>query len=348
VKPKPRVVMGLSGAALALIGIGVAAIVFNSGFPGGATASHGSGTSLPASGTPRPSASPAITPSAAVSSGIPGTPTPALSASPSASAGPTTHPSGFVATDTGFAYYADDGSVVPVKVVPGLDVSIQAGRAIYYAQAANKLGLKAGSYAGEFMPMVSMARADGSSAVTGGIVLAGPAVSRLISDRLASIETDSDRWIVALPVDIRSSKLPVEVTFDRFGLAGWSNTPRVVVRFGGLLPVVEAVPTNGGFHVLVEQIGLTSWQVIDPVRLSLAPDTIDPAHAMNELLIYGNGKPSTQRDVFFNVRALVGSPMVTVSGDVCVSLVVNGSRAELGPEKILTIGDVPVFVAALS
>ena len=341
--------MGLSWAAVALIVIGVAAVVFNSGFSGGTAASHGSGTSLPASGTPRPSASPTIAPSITAGSGTPSTPTPVISASPSASTGPTTHATGFVQTDAGFDYYADDGSVVPVSLIPGLGVRIQSGRAIYYALAANKLGLKAGSYAGEFMPMVSMAQADGSSAVTGGIVLAGLAVNRLISDRLASIETDSDRWIVALPVDIRSSsKSPVEVTFDRFGLAGWSNTPRVIVRFSGSLPVVEAVPTNGGFHVLVEQIGLTSWQVIDPVRLSLAPDTIDPAHAMNELLIYGNGKPSTQRDVFFNVRALVGSPMVTVSGDVSVSLVVNGSRAELGPDKILTIGDVPVFVASLS
>ena len=346
-KPERRVVTGLSCAALALIVIGVASVVFNSGFRGGTVASPGSGTSPPASGTRRPSASLAA-PSIAIGSGLPGTPTPRLSASPSASTGPTAHPAGFAPTDTGFAYYAADGSVVPVKPVPGLEVRIQSGRAIYYAQAGNKLGLLAGSYAGEFIPMVSMAQADGSSAVTGGIVLAGPAVSRLISDRLASIETDSGRWIVALPVDIRTSKSPVEVTFDRFGLAGWSNTPRVVVRFSGSLPVVEAVPTNGGFHVLVEQIGLTSWQVIDPVRLSLAPDTIDPAHAMNELLIYGSGKPSTQRDVFFNVRALVGSPMVTVSGDVSVSLVVNGSRAELGPDKILTIGDVPVFVAASS
>ena len=340
--------MGLSSAAVALIVIGFAAVVLNSGFSGGTAASNDSGTGLPASGTPRPSASPTIAPSITAGGGTPSIPTPVISASPSASTSPTPHATGFVQTDAGFDYYADDGSVVPVKLVPGLGVRIQAGRAIYYALATNKLGLKADTYAGEFMPMVSMAQADGSSAVTGGIVLPGVAVSRLISDKLASIETDSDRWIVALPVDIRSSKSPVEVTFDRFGLAGWSNTPRVVVRFSGSLPVVEAVPTNGGFHVLVEQIGLTSWQVIDPVRLSLAPDTIDPAHAMNELLIYGSGKPSTQRDVLFNVRALVGSPMVTVSGDVCVSLVVNGSRAELGPDKILKIGDVPVFVASLS
>ena len=348
-KPTRRVVTGLSWAAVALIGIGVAAVVFNSGFWGGSATSPGAGKTFSSSGATHPSGSPSIDPSLGVGSGVPGTPTPVISSSPSASAEPTVHQSGFVQTDTGFDYYADDGSVVQVKPILGLEVRIQSGRAIYYALAGNKLGLKADSYAGEFMPTVSMAQADGSSAVTGGIVLAGPAVSRLIADKLASIEADSDRWIVALPVDIRSSsKAPVEVTFDRFGLAGLSNTPRVVVRFSGSLPVVEAVPTNGGFHVLVEQIGITSWQVIDPVRLTLAPDAIDPAHAMNELLIYGSGKPSIQRDVLFNVRALVGSPMLAVSGDVCVSLVVNGSRADLGPDKILTIGDVPVFVAASS
>jgi hypothetical protein len=30
---------------------------------------------------------------------------------------------------------------------------------------------------------------------------------------------------------------------------------------------------------------------------------------------------------------------------VSVSLVVNESRSDLGPEKILTVGDIPVFVA---
>jgi hypothetical protein len=346
-KPGRHMATRLSWAALALICVGVAAIAFNSGLSGGPVASHGPSASLATSATPRLSASPTASSTLPGGSGLAGTPTPAISPSPSAASSPTAHPTGFVATDTGFDYYADDGSVVSVKPVPGLEVRLQMGRAIYYAQASNKLGLAAGSYAGEFMPMVSMGQADGSSAQTGGIVLAGPAVTHLITDKLASIDSDPDRWIVALPVDIRTAaKTPVSVTFDRFGLSGWSNTPRVVIRFTGPMPVVEAVPTNGGFHVLVEQLGITSWQVIDPLRLSLAQDAIDPAHAMNELLIYGNGKPSIQRDVFFNVRAIMGSPLVTVSGDVCVSLVVNGSRADLGPEKILKLGDVPVFVAS--
>ncbi len=345
-KASRRVVAGMSGASLALIGIGVAALVFDSGFSGGGMASRGSATRPLASGTPRLSASPTIAPSLALGSGIPGTQEPVGSAPPSASSLPTMHPTGFAQTDVGLTYYADDGSTVQVKPVPGLEVRLQTGRAIYYALAANKLGLKAGSYAGEFVPLVTMAQANGSNAATGAIVLAGPAVSRLISDRLASIETESDRWIVALPVDIRTSKSPVEVRFDRFGLAGWSNTPRVVVHFSGSLPVVEAVPTNGGFHVFVEQLGVTAWQVIDPVRLSLPPGAIDPAHPMNQLLIYGDGTPAIQRDVYFNGRAAVGSPMVSVSGDVSVSLVVDGSRAELGPDRILMIGDVPVFVAS--
>jgi hypothetical protein len=246
-----------------------------------------------------------------------------------------------------FVYRAEDGTVVPVPPVPGLQVKLQSGRAIYFALPSNRYGLKADSYAGEFMPLVTMGQPDGSSAQTGGIVLAGLVVSRLVTDRLAADQPDADRWVVALPVDIRKAAgTEVTVEFDKFGLAGWSNTPRVVVRFAGSLPVVEAVPTNGGFHVLVEALGVTRWQVIDPVRLGLPSDTLDPSHAMNQLLIYGSGTPGVSRDQSFDIHAPVGSLMLTASGDVSVSLVVDGSRADLGPDKVLTVGDVPVFVAS--
>jgi hypothetical protein len=39
--------------------------------------------------------------------------------------------------------------------------------------------------------------------------------------------------------------------------------------------------------------------------------------------------------------------MLTAASDVSVSLVVNGSRADLGADKVLTVGDVPIFVASL-
>jgi hypothetical protein len=39
--------------------------------------------------------------------------------------------------------------------------------------------------------------------------------------------------------------------------------------------------------------------------------------------------------------------MLTASDEVSVSLVVNGSRADLGPDRVLKVGDVPVFVASL-
>jgi hypothetical protein len=97
----------------------------------------------------------------------------------------------------------------------------------------------------------------------------------------------------------------------------------------------------------VEQQGVTRWQVIDPIRLGLPSDSIDPGHAMNQLLVYGSGAPSVSRDRFFDVRAAVGSLMLTASGDVSVSLVVDGSRADLGPDKVLTVGDVPVFITSL-
>ena len=352
-EPRPRVVSGVAGAAIVLIGIGVAAVVFDPGLSGaGGATIHAAGATAPRSSSPTFSASPVPSPSGPRGSGVPGTPQTSVSNSPLVSVGPSQKWTGFAQQGDGFVYEAADGSVIPVPAVPGLHLEIDQDRALYYALASNHYSLNGGALAGEFMPLVTMGQADGSSAATGGLVLGGLVVAKLISDKLASIQTVADRWIVALPVDIRSSgKSTVDVSFDQFGLAGWSNTPRVVVRFGGSLPVVEAIPTNGGCHVLVEQLGATSWQIIDPVRLSLPPGTIDSAHVMNQLLVYGNGTPSIdgvliQRDILVDRHVPTGQQIMSATGDVSVSLVASGSRADLGPDKVLTIGDVPVFVAA--
>jgi hypothetical protein len=342
-----RVAAGLAGTAVVLIAMGVAAIVFDAGVSGpGAASMSGANPTPTRPGSPSPTASRTNGPSGS-GGGIPGTPQPSQSASPSVSGGPSVRTAGFVQQGTAIVYHAADGSVVPAKPVPGLAVRLERGRAIYYALSPNRYGMRAGDYAGEFMPLVTMGQPDGSSAETGGIVLTSPVVSTLISDKLSSIKTASDRWIVALPVDIRTSgKTAVDVSFDQFGLAGWSETPRVVVRFGGSLPIVETNPSNGGYHVLVEQLGVNTWQVIDPIRLTLPPGVIDPAHAMNQLLVYGEGTPSVVRDVHYDRRASVGQTMLSASSNVSVSLVAVNSRAELGPDKVLKVDDVPIFVAA--
>jgi hypothetical protein len=342
-----RVAAGLAGTAVVLIAMGVAAIVFDAGVSGSGGASMSGANPTPTgSGSPSAAASHTHSPSGSGNL-LPGTPAPATSVSPSASGGASAHPVGFLAQGTGFIYRAADGSIVPVQPVPGLEVRLERGRAIYYAVTPNRYGLRAGDYAGEFMPLVTMGQPDGSSAETGGLDLTAPVVTTLIADKLASIKAPEDRWIVALPVDIRTvGKSSVDVSFDQFGLDGWSDTPRVVVRFGGSLPIVEANPSNGGYHVLVEQLGVNAWQVIDPIRLTIPPGVIDPAHAMNQLLIYGESTPSVVRDVHYDRRAPVGQTMLSASSNVSVSLVAVNSRAELGPDKVLQVNDVPVFVAA--
>jgi hypothetical protein len=342
--------VGLSVVAVALVIVGVVALVFDSGVGGNAGTASPSGLRTSAPATATRTLVPSLVASASGASAGPSkggaTASPSAAPSAEASASPSRAVSGFLTTSSGLAWHGADGTIVPVPEVPGLTVALRNGRAIYYAMSPNRYGLKVGSYAGEFMPQVTTGREDGSAAQTGGLVLAAPVVVRLTNDALAAATSDADRWIVALPLDIRGSSAPVSVQFDRYGLAGWSNTPRVVVRFSGTLPVIEAIPTNYGFHVLVEQLGVTRWQVVDPLRLSLPTDAIDPAHAMNELLVYGNGAPSVERDLYYDVRAAVGSVMLRAAGEVSVSLVVPGSRADLGPDKVLSVGDVPVFVAA--
>jgi hypothetical protein len=72
---------------------------------------------------------------------------------------------------------------------------------------------------------------------------------------------------------------------------------------------------------------------------------------MNELVIYGNEGPTTRgavirRDIYHDGRIVLGQTMILASGSVSVSLAVAGSHVEIGPDKILSIGDVPVFVAS--
>jgi hypothetical protein len=249
-------------------------------------------------------------------------------------------------------YYAADGTAVPVPAIDGLELKIGTGKAVYWAVAGNRFGLGVNTYAGEFMPLVTKGQADGSSAETGAIVMVGAVVSRLTSDQLASISSVQDRWIVALPVDIRSAaKAMVRVSFDQFGLGAGLNAPRVLIGFTGAMPVVEGVPGNGGYHVLVEGVTATTWQVIDPTRLTLSSGSIDRAHAMNELVVYGSGTASMagtpiRRNIVHDGHVAVGQPILTAANDVSVSLIVDGSHADLGPSKILSVGDVPVFVAS--
>jgi hypothetical protein len=347
-QPGRRFVAGLTVAALVLVIVGFGVAAFDPVFSNAGSSGTGSATpaARPSSPRPKPSVTAALS---AKPSGTPGATPSSVGPTPSPAPTPSKHPVGFVVSDGTIFYVGDDGGRIPVVQVPGLQVQIQSGRAVYYALAGNKYGLKTGSYAGEFLPFVTMGQADGSSAQTGGAVLAGPVVTKLVNDAIAAISDESQRWIVALPVDIRSARgANVDVSFDDFGLAGISNTPRVVVRFPGFLPLVESVPSNVGAHILVEGVGATPWQVIDPARLQLPSNKIDPAHAMNQLLFYGDGPASLNYDVFYDGKYPMGAPLMDVSGDACVSLVVNGSHADLGPDKVLQIAGVPVFVAASS
>ena len=343
-KSRQPLVAGLTAAAVILIVAGVAAVAIDSGPDGGTparSASHSpTPTSLISIGSPTASPTSPLPSGSSVES--PSGPAPTLTAAPT----PTARTAGFVVQGASIIYYTADGTAVPMEPVPGLRMALVDGRALYYAQSPNPYGMRTGVYAGEFVPNVTTQQADGSSAQTGGVVLVGAVATRLIADRLAALATSGASWIVALPVDIRATAAPVDVAFDTFGLHGWADTPRVAVRFSGELPVTEINPGNAGYHVLVEQLGVTTWQAIDPLRLTLSPTKLDVQHLMNELLIYGTGAASTTTDVLVGRRVPVGKAMLSAAGEVSVSLTVKGSHLDLGPTRILELDDVPVFVAA--
>jgi hypothetical protein len=338
-----RVATALTVAGVILIVAGLVAVAIDSGLTN-VSPTVSLGTASPSLPTASPTATrvPSASPTVGASPSL-ATPTASLSSPTPVS---TPRPTGFAVVRGQIVYFSPDGTTVPMPAITGLTPKLVESQAIYYAASSNDFGLHTGDYAGEFMPNVATEQADGSSAQTGGVVLVGNVVARLIEERLADIAAPDDRWIVALPVDIRGTEKPVDVSFDAFGLHGWSDTPRVVVRFQGELRVTDIIPSNSGYHVLVEALGVTTWQAIDPARLTLSSEKLDPDHLMNELLVYGTGAPNVVADVLVNKPVPIGKTMLLVSGEVSVSLVVRGSRADLGPDRILKIGDVPVFAAS--
>ena len=251
-EPRRITVAVLTVAAVVLIVAGVAAVAIDSSgtsqsSPSGPVSPSGFATVLPSTHAPT---------ATLATQSIPPSPSPSQSApSPSTSPTAVARKPGFVVDGNSIVYYESDGTTVPVQTLAGLRTTLAAGQVTYTALAGNRYGLRTGAYAGEFMPTVATQQADGSSALTGGMVLVGPVVARLIGDALAAIPTPADRWIVALPVDIRGTTKPVDVSFDAFGLHGVADTPRVLIRFTGSLPVVNVIPDNSGFHVLVEGAG---------------------------------------------------------------------------------------------
>ena len=337
--------MVVAAVALVVVGFGVAALdpTLSAGKPSAAASRSPIAVGTTQQPRPTPTTPISATPSR---SAVPSPTASTRSSTPSPA--PTRAP-GFVSTADSIYYLTADGNRIPVAPITGLSVQIQNGRAAYYANSGNKYGLKTGSYAGEFVPLVTMGQPDGSSVQTGAAVLAGTVANKLTTDALAHITDPTNRWLVVLPLDIRAARGTfVDVSFDDFGLSGIANTPRVLIRFGGALPLVESVPSNGGIHVLVEGLNVTRWQVIDPVRLNLAPNKIDATKAMNQLIVYGNGTPSLEFDQFIDGHLGMGTQIMDVSGDVSVSLAVNGSHADMGPQNVLQFAGVPVFVAASS
>jgi hypothetical protein len=337
-----KLAAGLTIAAVLLIVAGVAAVAIDADF---GSEPSGSSSSRPAT---RPSSFVVATPtpgSTTTPSTGPGN-SPSSEPSPTPGVAPSDHPIGFVVSGKSIVYFTSDGIAIPMPAIAGLRTALVDDRALYYAVSPNAFGMKAGAYAGEFVPSVSMQQADGSSALTGGAVLVGRVATALVAGRLAQMDPGAPHWVVPLPVDIRGYKKLVDVGFDSFGLHGWSDTPRVVVRFTGQLPVTEIIPNNAGYHVLIEELGVTTWQAIDPSRLALPQTKLDADHLMNELLVYGTGAAGVHSDVRVDKPVGLGRLMLFASDEVSVSLVVRGSRADLGPDRILKVGDVPVFVAS--
>jgi len=211
--------------------------------------------------------------------------------------------------------------------------------------SSNPYGLRLAPTPANSWPNVAMQQADGSSAQTGGIVLVGPVASRLIANKVASYAVQADRLDRGSAGGHQGRRQVRKRHVRSVRPTGWLDT-RGSLSSSPVSCPCQHHPATPVTHVLVEQLGSR------PGRSSTRPGSacrlavLDPKHLMNELLVYGTGTPSAHTDVAFNRAVPVGRQMLSATTEV--SVLPGGPRqpGRSGPDRVLTVNGVPVFVAS--
>ena len=273
----------------------------------------------------------------------------APSASPTTTAAPTPTPTpspipvGYsTGADGSLTYTTTTGAALKVPVIPGLVAGLADGKVTYTALASNPYGLKMGAYAGQFAPDVTV-----GSAPTGGVVLEGAVVAKLITDRLAAIPAQKDKWVIPLPVDIRGTKSTVAVTTDNGGFPDWKPTPRVLVSFAGSAPLVNPRPQNEGYRIVLSDQAAETWLFCDPYLVLRLNGGIVPGHEMSFVVTYGTDKTDISSQIEHGESVSVGYKVAEIWSNASIVIGTNvGGYLAIGADKLLNVAQVPVFIAA--
>jgi len=291
--------------------------------------------------TPAPSATPLPTATATPTS----TPTPWPTATPVPTDTPTPTPeAGVVAQPDGsFVVVTEKGERLTVPQIEGLTQKVEERNGVetvvFYAEEGNPYGLEAEAYAGEFRPNVIMAEKQ-----TGGLVLDSKVVLSLLNQKLAEIPKQKDRWLVPIPLDIRNSKEPVTIKLSLKEFGGGAETyPSVDISSPEVLPLVNILPDTKEVRIAPSYIGGGYMGYYNPIlRIQPYFERIVEGHEMCYLFVLARLNLSG----WTTIESSFGDVVDKVSGQMFVSYGLGQEKGPIGPEKVLSSGGVPIFVAA--
>ncbi|MGA3056701.1 MAG: hypothetical protein ABSE70_01495 [Candidatus Limnocylindrales bacterium] len=224
--------------------------------------------------------------------------------------------------------------------ITGLTASLAAGKVTYAALAGNTYKLNAGAYAGVFNPFVSVKKEQ-----VGGVTLEPVVVSKLIADSLVSISAQTDKYMAALPLDVRTVTAATALNIDY--VKGYGGAiPIVLISFNGELPVTNILPDTK--QVLVAANTFTGWIYAWPLRLDAKYVTnIYPGKEEYYLTVGGQFEGFTASNTGTTVNAPFGGRICDTTEPVSITEGAGQEWRDMNPDHVLMVpgSNVPVFVA---
>ena len=206
----------------------------------------------------------------------------------------------------------------------------------YYAEEGNKYGLEVGAWAGEYRPNVKL----GSERV-GGVVLAPEVALFLLNQKLDSIIEQSEKWMIVLPVDIRSTAARDEISVG-LEKTSYGPIPFLVIKYPGQLPIVNNIPDTTLIRVVKDIIGYWEYYAANKVGIDCL-NRICPGLEMHYNYVASHLTGFSQNS---DVQASFGEKISDAPTPVLIYRGTSQGDIQIPTEKILSIDNTLVFIAS--
>jgi hypothetical protein len=250
-------------------------------------------------------------------------------------------PSQYEKLSTGeYVYTTEKGEKITIAKIAGLrqDLLVSSTgdlKVNYRAEKNNPYGLSEGDYGGEFCPGVFTGRPEKQ---TGGLVLNSKVSLKILKDQLAKIPNQRDRWLIPLPTDIRGLQKVVLLYESGYGDY---QIPVIKILFSGEAVVSNVMPNVSTLRVMTNiyygWVYIGNFRGVEPYT-----DYVYPGREMDYISVGGQMTDFTSNST---VTTNFGEKVSFVKSSAVVRVGAVQEHFTPTPEKTLSVGGLPVFVA---